>query len=164
MRLTVVTFSLLAMGALGCEVSEPPAFATGVDITLPDGASLALDGAQLGGAQLGGAQLAEPPPPSPGLAADMPTAAEVRATSPAPLARRPAVARFQGGTERGSAQGAQATETVRRYHLAWVRLSVAQPDGSTIVSQFHRATAGPKYWADTATRVVRPGDAVPLAP
>ena len=141
MRLNLLICSLLALGVLGCEVDEPPALATGLDIYLPDGASLALDGTS---AQPNG----------------LPTAAEMRTTSPTPTTESAAVARFQGGSER---EVLQANEPTRRYHLAWVRLSVPQPDGSIVVSQFHRATQGDKYWADAATRVVHADGAVPIA-
>ncbi len=155
MRLNLLICSLLAIGVLGCEVDEPPSLATGLDIYLPDGASLALDGTPALTNRVGVASAQVHAQPN-----DLPTAAEVRSTSPAPAAESPTVARFQGGSERAVLR---PNEPARRYHLAWVRLSVPQPDGSIVVSQFHRATQGDKYWADAATRVVHADGAVPVA-
>jgi hypothetical protein len=142
MRLQLLIPILLTIALLGCDVEQPQAeLANGLDIHLPDGASLALDG-----------------PTAPESAA-VPTAAEVRATSPSPVTDLPAVARYQGGGERIALQ---PMDQPRRFHLAWLRITIPQPDGSSIVSQSHRATGGDAYWAEPSVRRVAPGDAVPV--
>lgn len=141
MRALLIIPMLVTIVFLGCEVEQPHSeLANGVDIYLPDGASLALDGPS-------------PAPPEP-----VPTAAEIRATSPSPVTDLAPVVRYQGGGERGALRPA---EPPRRFHLAWLRVTVPQPDGSAIVTQSHRATEGDAYWAKPSTRRVPAGEAVP---
>lgn len=147
----------LLLGALisptlaGCEVDDTPQLATGVDIMLPDGASLALDG--------------------------LLTRDEVRPTSPAAeLSTRhaalqaeartgqAATLQFRGGDERaplapGAPIGDGAGKPARRYHIAWIRLSVPQPDGSVVISEFERAPEGAAYWSEPKVHVRSAGDA-----
>ncbi len=155
MRRMLLVWLLCGGVVAGCEanVDEGPAAALGLDIELPDGASLALD-------------VGEAPQVAPRLAG-APSAAVERALG-RPAAR---LARRQGVGD-DLAQGYEkpalrvATDDphagTRKYHLAWVRVSVGQPDGSKVVSEFHRARTGGAYWAQPDQRVVPAGDAVPV--
>ncbi|MCO4761892.1 MAG: hypothetical protein KC502_10325 [Myxococcales bacterium] len=138
---------VLALALIGCNADEQPLLATGVDIFLPDGASLALDG--------------------------VPTANQIRPTSPTAMAAEPRLANFARGAERPShiqvrrhataADGPTSPATApRRYHLAWVRLSVPRPDGSVVVSESRRATSGQRYWAEANVQVIPADDSVPV--
>ena len=163
----LILATLLSPPLVGCETAEPPVVAAGVDVVLPDGGSPTLDG-------LPTLDEVRPTSPAPaavqaGGAGTIAGRSQVQGVRPGAdrsasgqAERGAPVAQFRGGAERAGVHlDGESAQLKRRYHLAWVSLSVPQPDGSVVVNRFERAQSGAAYWSEPTVEIVRPAGSAP---